>query len=79
MKPNQAIKGYKLTAGTRIDIMETFKSPIVAIQNQGAAATTVTFNDGEPMNFDATPFAWEPFAPLLGVIETPSADIVVFA
>lgn len=79
MKPNQRIKGYKLTANTPVDIMETFGAPIVAIQNQGAATTTVTLNDGEPMNFDATPFAWEPYAPLLGVIETPSSDIVVFA
>ncbi|MGB0943665.1 MAG: hypothetical protein ACPGUE_14740 [Marinomonas sp.] len=79
MKPNQRVKGYKLVAGQEYDIEETFKAPIVAIQNQGGAVTTITLNDGEPMNFDATPFAWEPFVPLLGKIVTAGDSVVVWA
>lgn len=31
------------------------------------------------MNFDATPFAWEPFVPLLGKIVTAGDSVVVWA
>ncbi|MGB1311953.1 MAG: hypothetical protein ACPG47_12115 [Leucothrix sp.] len=79
MKPNQHIRGYKLAANTDINIYDTFKAPIVAIQNQSGATVEVVLNGGEPMVFTAEPFAWEPYAPLLGVIRTGGADVVVFA
>lgn len=79
MKPQQAIKGYKLTANTEYDIMETFKRPIVVIQNQGLAPVDIIINGGEPLVMTQTPFAWEPLVPIVGTIQTASSDIVVFA
>ena len=79
MKSMQAIKGYRLTANTPVNIIDTFNAPIVIIQNQGGAGVTVTFNDGEPLQMDGLPFAYEPLAPIFGTIETSGSDVVVFA
>lgn len=79
MKLHQAVKGYKLTANTPVDILEAFNAPVIMIQNQGGAAVTVTFNDGEPLQMDGVPFAYEPLTPISGVIETNGTDVVVFA
>lgn len=79
MKSHQSVKGYKLTANTPVNILDTFNAPIIMIQNQGGAAVTVTFNDGEPLQMDGIPFAYEPLTPISGVIETDGVDVVVFA
>ena len=79
MKSMQAIKGYRLTANTPVDIIETFNAPIIMIQNQGVASTTITFNDGEPLDMQGVPFAYEPLTPIFGTIETDGTDVVVFA
>lgn len=79
MKDMQAVKGYKLTANTPVDILDTFKAPVIMIQNQGGAAVTVTLNDGEPLQMDGVPFAYEPLRPIYGTIETNGTDVVVFA
>lgn len=78
MKPQQAIKGYLLPQNTPVDIMATYGSPVVMIQNQGAQANLI-LNDGQPFILDASPFAYEPYVPLTGTIETNSATVVVFA
>jgi peptide subunit release factor RF-3 len=79
MKSHQAVKGYKLTANTPVDILETFNAPVIMIQNQGSTAVTVTFNDGESLQMSGVPFAYEPLTPISGVIETNGTDVVVFA
>jgi hypothetical protein len=78
MKPMQALKGIKLTANQRYNILDEFKAPIVAIQNQSGTVANVIFNDGYPMSFGQTPFAWEPLSPLYGTIETDGSDVVIF-
>tara|TARA_R110002167_G_C12705890_1_gene654545 strand:- start:15332 stop:15571 length:240 start_codon:yes stop_codon:yes gene_type:complete len=79
MRSNQTIKGYKLVSGTEYNIQDEFNAPIVAIQNQSGVSANVILNNGEPMVFTAEPFAWEPYIPLLGVIQTDGSDVVVFA
>ena len=79
MKSHQAVKGYKLTANTPVDILETFNAPVIMIQNQGGASVTVTFNNGEPLRMDGVPFAYEPLIPISGIIETDGTDVVIFA
>ncbi|AUR94652.1 hypothetical protein NVP1197A_14 [Vibrio phage 1.197.A._10N.286.54.F2] len=78
MKPNQYIKGHRISQNTPIDIESTYNAPIIAIQNQGSGDVTVTLNNGEPMTFSASPFVWEPYVPLLGTIETDGTDVVVW-
>lgn len=79
MKPQQAIKGYKLTANTPVDILSTFGSPVVLVQNQGVGVANLILNDGEPLIMSASPFAYEPLVAIVGKIETNSTDVVVFA
>lgn len=79
MRSHQFIKGYKLAANTPVNILDAFNAPIIMIQNQGGAAVTVTFNDGEPLQMDGVPFAYEPLIPIAGVIETDGTDVIVFA
>ena len=78
MKPSQAIKGVKLLPNVKYNIIDEFGAPVVAIQNQSGATVGVTFNDGHPMSFDSTPFAWEPLYPLCGTIETDGDEVVIF-
>lgn len=79
MKPQQTIKGYLLTANTPVDIMATFGSPVVMIQNQAIVQVNLTLNDGVDFILDVSPFAWEPYTPLVGTIETDGTNVVVFA
>ena len=78
MKPMQAIKGIKLLPNVKYNIIDDFGAPVVAIQNQSGTTVSVIFNDGYPMSFDTTPFAWEPLSPLCGTIETDGDEVVVF-
>ena len=79
MKSQQAIKGYKLTANTPVDILETFGAPVVLIQNQGTGSASVIMNEGEPLVIDGASFSFQPFVPLVGVIEANASDVIVFA
>jgi hypothetical protein len=79
MKPHKSVRGYLLTQGVEYDILSEFNGPIVMIQNQGAGAVTVTFNNGEPLEMSGKPFAYEPLVPISGVISTDGDNVVVFA
>ncbi len=79
MKTMQSIKGYKLTANTTVDILDTFNAPIVLIQNHGDLPANITFNNGEPLYMRAIPFAYEPLVAIYGYLSTDNNDVVVFA